>query len=73
MGIQLTVIESRFDFFWRIRDLFLARPDLRDAYDALKRAHEGRSMAEYRDAKERFFAPLLADLRGHRHGGLPRW
>lgn len=62
LGIQLTVIGSRFDFFWKLRDLFLARPELREAYDALKRAHEGRPMTEYRAAKEQFFAPLLRGL-----------
>ncbi len=63
LGIQLTVIGSRFDFFWKIRDQLLARPDVRDAYDALKRAHQGRHMAEYRAAKERFFAPVLEEFR----------
>ena len=59
LGIQLTAIGSRYDFFWRIRDLLLARADLREAYDALKRTHHGRPMTEYRAAKERFFAAVL--------------
>lgn len=60
VGVQLTAIGSERDFFWRLRDLLLARPDLRLRYDALKRAHEQASMAAYRAAKERFFEALLA-------------
>jgi GrpB-like predicted nucleotidyltransferase (UPF0157 family) len=54
VGIQLTSVDGPFDTFWRFREALLARADLRERYDALKRAFEGRPMAEYRHAKEAF-------------------
>jgi hypothetical protein len=40
LGVQLTVIDSP-RIFWRVRDVLLARADLRAEYDALKQRHEG--------------------------------
>jgi GrpB-like predicted nucleotidyltransferase (UPF0157 family) len=58
VGIQLTIIDGPCDFFWRFREVLLAREQQRVAYDELKRAHEGGLMDAYRRAKERFFEDL---------------
>ena len=58
VGLQLTAIGGEWDLFWRFREVLLVRPDLAAAYDALKSSFEGRSMAEYRRAKEGFFEEL---------------
>ncbi|MBI5067023.1 MAG: GrpB family protein [Deltaproteobacteria bacterium] len=60
IGLQLTAIGGEWDLFWRFREVLLARPDLRARYDDLKRAHEGKPMAGYRRAKDRFFEELRA-------------
>lgn len=59
LGIQLTVIGSEFDFFWKIRDILLQNPDLKKEYDDLKLKYEGSDMEVYRDAKEKFFEKIL--------------
>jgi GrpB-like predicted nucleotidyltransferase (UPF0157 family) len=58
VGVQLTVIGSALDDFWRFREVLLCRPDLVREYDALKRSFEGRPMADYRAAKDAFFERL---------------
>lgn len=60
VGVQLTSIDGPFDTFWRFREALLARADLRERYDALKRSFDGRPMEEYRRAKEAF----LEEVRG---------
>ena len=55
LGIQLTVIGSEFDFFWKFRDVLLQNKQYREAYDNLKRKFEGKSMGAYREAKNDFF------------------
>jgi predicted kinase len=60
VGVQLTAIGSPEDKFWRFREVLLARLDLRSAYDRLKADHEGRSSAEYRNAKAAFFVTLMS-------------
>lgn len=59
-GVQLTIVDSRYDFFWRARDVLRARDDWRARYDALKRSFEGREMDDYRNAKDDFFRALFA-------------
>lgn len=55
LGIQLTVIGSEFDFFWKFRDVLLQNDYYRKKYDELKRRFEGKSMDAYREAKDDFF------------------
>lgn len=53
--MQLTVIDSEFDFFWKFRDVLLQNDQYRTEYDQLKKRFEGESMEEYREAKNDFF------------------
>jgi len=55
LGIQLTVIDSEFDFFWKFRDVLLQNDSHRMEYDELKKEFEGAMMDEYRVAKNEFF------------------
>jgi len=59
LGVQLTVIDSEFDFFWKFRDVLLANNKYRDAYDKLKKEYEAKSMDAYREAKDIFFQKLM--------------
>ena len=59
LGVQLTVIDSEFDFFWKFRDVLLANNNYRDAYDKLKKEYEDKSMDAYREAKDIFFQRLM--------------
>lgn len=55
LGIQLTVFDSEFDFFWKLRDLLLQNSKYRNKYDDLKKKFEGKEMEKYREAKNDFF------------------
>ncbi|WRU97557.1 GrpB family protein [Priestia filamentosa] len=55
LGVQLTVIHSEYDFFWKFRDVLLQNEAYRIEYDKLKRKYEGKNMNEYREAKNIFF------------------
>jgi GrpB-like predicted nucleotidyltransferase (UPF0157 family) len=59
LGIQLTVMESEFDFFWKFRDVLLQNDQYRIEYDNLKRKFEGKAMEAYREAKNDFFSRLM--------------
>ncbi|OIK09850.1 GrpB family protein [Bacillus sp. MUM 13] len=59
LGVQLTVIDSEYDFFWKFRDVFLLNDTYRLEYDELKREFEGKEMDEYREAKNEFFQKLM--------------
>jgi GrpB-like predicted nucleotidyltransferase (UPF0157 family) len=59
VGIHLTAIGGSADIQWRFRDLLVASEPLRHEYDDLKRQFEGKSMARYREAKERFVTRVL--------------
>ncbi len=59
VGIHLTVIGGSSDTQWRFRDLLVASESLLKEYDDLKRQFDGRSMAKYREAKERFVTRVL--------------
>ncbi|GIN87431.1 hypothetical protein J6TS2_38170 [Heyndrickxia sporothermodurans] len=59
LGVQLTVINSEFDFFWKFRDVLLISDKYRKEYDDLKRNFEGKEMEEYREAKNEFFVKII--------------
>jgi len=59
LGVQLTVIDSEYDFFWKFRDVLLLNDTYRMEYDELKREFEGKEMDEYREAKNEFFQKLM--------------
>lgn len=65
VGIHLTVVDGSADIQWRFRDRLLGSEALRQEYDDLKRKFEGGSMAEYRNAKERFVSQVLDDNEEH--------
>lgn len=60
IGVQLTVINSEFDFFWKLRDVLLMNDTYRQEYDELKKRFEGKDMELYREAKSQFFEKLMA-------------
>lgn len=59
LGVQLTVIGSEYDFFWKFRDVLLRNDHYRKEYDELKKKYEGKAMDEYRKAKNDFFQRLM--------------
>ncbi|MFF2858256.1 MULTISPECIES: GrpB family protein [unclassified Peribacillus] len=59
LGVQLNVINSEFDFFWKFRDVLLINDKYRKEYDDLKRNYEGKEMDEYREAKNEFFQRII--------------
>lgn len=58
VGVQLTVFNSEFDFFWKFRDILLKNDTYRNDYDNLKRKFEGEKMNKYRESKNEFFNKL---------------
>lgn len=60
LGVQLSVIGSPEDFFWKLRDVFRTDPVLQRAYDALKQQYEGAPMDLYREAKAQFIEAVMA-------------
>lgn len=63
LGIQLTVAGGPENFFGRLRDYLIARPEANESYNQLKIRFEGASMLEYRAAKSDFLEALLAQIR----------
>lgn len=59
LGVQLSVINSPYDIFWKIRDFFLKHKDWNDDYNLLKESFEGKSMIEYRKAKSAFLEKMM--------------
>jgi GrpB-like predicted nucleotidyltransferase (UPF0157 family) len=59
LGVQLTVIGSEYDFFWKFRDAMLANPSYVEMYNQLKRHFHGKDMEAYRAAKHDFFRRLM--------------
>jgi GrpB-like predicted nucleotidyltransferase (UPF0157 family) len=51
---MVTVIDSRYDDFFKVRDFFLANPEMLQEYNKLKKECEGKIYSEYRDAKKAF-------------------
>lgn len=62
VGVQLTVINSEFDFFWKFRDFLLMIDNYLKQYDNLKWKYEGMEMEDYREAKNKFFEKMMATL-----------
>ncbi|RSD26609.1 GrpB family protein [Mesobacillus subterraneus] len=59
LGIQLTVIDSDLDIFWRLRDVLMKNEHLRTEYDQLKSSCHGKRMEEYRQEKSLFFQKVM--------------
>lgn len=59
LGVQLTVINSEFDFFWKFREVLLKNENYRLKYDELKKDYDGKDMDDYREAKNGFFEWLM--------------
>lgn len=59
LGVQLTVINSEVDFFWKFRDVLLENNKYLKEYDDLKKSHEGSEMDKYRQAKNKFFEKIM--------------
>ncbi|WP_210468627.1 GrpB family protein [Sporosarcina sp. 6E9] len=59
LGIQLTIIGSEFDFFWKFRDVLLQNDQYRIEYDELKKKFDGKDMEVYRGAKNNFFSKIM--------------
>ena len=62
-GIHLTAIGGACDIQWVFTAVLRDDPALLDRYAAIKARFDGRSMAEYRDAKAAFFEELQASPR----------
>jgi GrpB-like predicted nucleotidyltransferase (UPF0157 family) len=59
LGVQLTVVKSELDIFWKFREVLLANEQYRGEYDELKKHYNGREMDNYRRAKDEFFRKLM--------------
>ncbi len=64
VGIQLTVTGSKYDEFYKVRDLFIKDPALLEEYNEIKRGCEGKTYLEYCKYKRKLFGhnganPLL--------------
>lgn len=59
VGIQLVARDGSFDFFHRFVDALRANPELVRRYNTLKLAFDGKSMSDYRKAKDAFIAEAL--------------
>lgn len=59
LGVQLTVINSEFDFFWKFRDVLMMNENYKVKYNELKKDYEGKDMEDYREAKNTFFEWLM--------------
>lgn len=59
LRIQLVARGGEFDVFEKFRDRLNASPALLREYNALKRAHDGTSMANYQSARDRFIMRTL--------------
>lgn len=60
LGIQLSVIHSPYDIFWKIRDFFLKHKEWNVRYNALKTSFQNKNMSDYRSAKNAFFERLIS-------------
>ncbi|MFX3635133.1 MAG: GrpB family protein [Candidatus Pristimantibacillus sp.] len=46
LGVQLTIIHSEMDFFWKFRDVLNGNKSYRDQYDKLKQQYNGADMED---------------------------
>lgn len=60
LGIQLTVINSPYDFFHLFVDALLQAPEIVEEYNTLKRSYNGSDMTQYRIAKDEFIEKVLS-------------
>lgn len=63
LGVHVTVTGSAADFQWVYGAMMIEDPSWVADYDALKVRFDGRSMDEYRDEKDRFFAVMRGSPR----------
>jgi len=61
LGIQLTIMNSELDIFWEIKEFLLNNKEYIVKYNQLKTKFSGKSMQEYRIAKNHFFERLMQD------------
>lgn len=54
VDLMLTVIGSKYDEYYKLRDYFIANPDALEQYNDLKKQYEGKPYHEYRSAKTAF-------------------
>ena len=59
---MLTVKDSAYDSFYKIRDAMIQNPELRTRYMDLKKQYPDFFSDEYRKAKHLFFRQLEAEL-----------
>ncbi len=62
IGIQLVTIGSPLDVFATFRDLLLKNPKLLARYNQLKQRYHGKSMTQYRKAKDKFIQSALSSV-----------
>jgi GrpB-like predicted nucleotidyltransferase (UPF0157 family) len=55
MSIILTVIDSAFDEYYKVRDLLKTNPNILEKYNNFKKQFEGKTRQEYKKAKGLFF------------------
>lgn len=55
IDIVVTVIDSKYDDYYKVRDYFILHPEFLEQYNSLKRSFEGKSYLEYKTAKRNFF------------------
>lgn len=58
VGVQLTIIGSKYDDFVKLRDLLKSNLLLLEEYNQMKLKYEGKDMDEYRKEKADFFEKL---------------
>lgn len=54
IDIVLTVIDSKYDDYYKVRDYLINNPEKLEEYNELKRSFEGELYSEYRKAKAEF-------------------
>ena len=57
IGIQLTVKNSTYDDFFKLRDLYINNPKLLAKYNAMKNSFEGKPEVDYKKARRELFGP----------------
>jgi len=62
VDIMLTVKDSAYDSFYKIRDAMIRNPEIRQRYLDLKKEYPDFLTEEYRQAKHLFFRQLEAEL-----------
>lgn len=62
IDIMLTVKDSAYDNFYKIRDAMIQNPELRKRYIDFKKQYSDFSSDDYRKAKHLFFRKLESDL-----------